>query len=110
MREPIRKEKGNRVRLRHRDRLSLRGSMRHSRHNRHIGFIELEQNKIIAYAEAKACVGLKRSTAMSAKHKSLNVDGLWKCVVASSIAGRCASRPIHKVTCWINRQEKETDT
>ena len=36
-----------------------------------IGFINLEQNKIIAYSEAKACVDLKRSTAMSAKHKSL---------------------------------------
>ena len=92
-----------------------------------IGFIEPERNKIIAYAEAKACVDLKRSTAMSAKHKNLNADGLWKCVVASSVAGGYASRKdstflhgqaycytdgivIHKVTCWVNKQEKEADT
>ena len=54
-----------------------------------IGFIEPERNKIIAYAEAKACVDLKRSTAMSAKHKNLNADGLWKCVVANREDGTC---------------------
>ena len=63
---------------------------------------------------------------MSAKHKSLNADGLWKCVVASSAAGGYASREdgiclygqayrytdgivIHKVTYWVNKQEKEAD-
>jgi len=60
-----------------------------------IGFIELEQNKNIAYAEAKACVDLKRSTAMSAKHKSLNVDGLWKCVaLAGRMAHACTAKRI----------------
>ena len=84
-----------------------------------IGFIELEQNKVIAYAEAKACVDLKRSTAMSAKHKSLKADGLWKCVVASREDGTCLyGQPyrftdgtvIHKVMFWVNKQEKEADT
>ena len=80
MREPIRKERGNGVGC-----WAQCGTAATTATSTCImaliGFIEFKQNKIIAYAEAKSCVDFKRSTAMSAKHKSLingsvKVDGL----------------------------------